>query len=125
MRILVFLVSFATIFTYGSVWYVLILQDTSYWLGSITGVFQVFIQAAVFALTISSYINVVRTPPGSVPSHWKPEGFTDEELEKIRKSSSSQESSRKRNLKVSIPRYCGVCQIYKPQRTHHCSECDV
>ncbi|EEA08334.1 DHHC zinc finger domain-containing protein [Cryptosporidium muris RN66] len=55
----------------------------------------------VFMLFILSFYQCVTTDPGRVPSKW---GFRV-----------GDESKRRR--------YCKVCQVWKPDRTHHCSEC--
>ncbi|OII73372.1 DHHC family palmitoyl transferase [Cryptosporidium ubiquitum] len=55
----------------------------------------------VFALFLISFYQCSNTEPGRVPAKW---GFRV-----------GDESKRRR--------YCKVCQVWKPDRTHHCSEC--
>eukprot|EP01053_Blabericola_migrator_P012209 Blabericola_migrator_1__12208@NODE_758_length_6631_cov_135_724863_g542_i0_p4_GENE_NODE_758_length_6631_cov_135_724863_g542_i0NODE_758_length_6631_cov_135_724863_g542_i0_p4_ORF_typecomplete_len320_score20_65DHHC/PF01529_20/2_2e03DHHC/PF01529_20/1_7e36DUF1129/PF06570_11/2_5DUF1129/PF06570_11/3_4_NODE_758_length_6631_cov_135_724863_g542_i014592418 len=54
-----------------------------------------------FALFLLALSQATTTDPGSVPAHW---GFYVGE-----------ESKRRR--------YCRVCNVWKPDRTHHCSTC--
>lgn len=54
-----------------------------------------------FSLFMMSIFTAMRTEPGRVPSHW---GFY------------VGDEARRR-------RYCRVCNVWKPDRTHHCSQC--
>lgn len=54
-----------------------------------------------FLLFLMSLFAAMRTEPGRVPVHWG--FFVGEEV-------------RRR-------RYCRVCDLWKPDRTHHCSQC--
>eukprot|EP00920_Eleutheroschizon_duboscqi_P025888 GHVT01063947.1.p1 GENE.GHVT01063947.1~~GHVT01063947.1.p1 ORF type:complete len:294 (+),score=-3.01 GHVT01063947.1:983-1864(+) len=55
----------------------------------------------VFILLLSAFAKAVLTDPGSVPANW---GFYFGDDIKRR-------------------RYCKVCHVWKPDRTHHCSAC--
>ncbi|TFK26647.1 palmitoyltransferase PFA4 [Coprinopsis marcescibilis] len=56
-----------------------------------------------------NYFLCITTAPGTVPQGWKPDTHNDGyEVKKL----------------TGTPRYCRVCQCYKPPRTHHCRDCD-
>lgn len=55
----------------------------------------------MFAIFITALIQAITTDPGAVPRHW---GFY------------VGDEARRR-------RYCRVCNVWKPDRTHHCSQC--
>lgn len=55
----------------------------------------------LFGLQLTAFFKAVMTDPGQVPPHW---GFY-----------MGDESKRRR--------YCKVCNVWKPDRTHHCSAC--
>lgn len=55
----------------------------------------------LFFLQMGAFFKAVFTDPGQVPPHW---GFY-----------MGDESKRRR--------YCKVCNVWKPDRTHHCSAC--
>ena len=55
----------------------------------------------LFLLQLGAFFKAVFTDPGHVPPHW---GFY-----------MGDESKRRR--------YCKVCNVWKPDRTHHCSAC--
>lgn len=63
------------------------------------GLFAVF--HLLFFLQLTAFLKAVFTDPGQVPPHW---GFY-----------MGDESKRRR--------YCKVCNVWKPDRTHHCSAC--
>lgn len=63
------------------------------------GLFCVF--HALFLLQLAAFFKAVFTDPGQVPPHW---GFYMGDENKRR-------------------RYCKVCNVWKPDRTHHCSAC--
>ena len=121
---LVFFVFSIFIMDYLSVWLIIIIPSSSYWLGTYIGLFQVFIHFFVFFMAIYSYIKIISTPPGNTPNNWRPKGFTDEELEDAKTVSQSKEKSRTRNREHNVPRYCVICNNFKPPRTHHCTECN-
>ena len=58
----------------------------------------------LFALLLTSLYLTSKTNPGSIPLYW---GFYI-----------GDQSSKKQ-------RYCLLCQVFKPDRTHHCSICNV
>ncbi|KAF6766725.1 palmitoyltransferase PFA4 [Ephemerocybe angulata] len=61
------------------------------------------------AILFWNYYLCVSTDPGTVPSGWKPDTHADGyEVKKL----------------TGAPRYCRMCQCYKPPRTHHCRDCD-
>ncbi|KAH9897747.1 palmitoyltransferase PFA4 [Cubamyces lactineus] len=60
-------------------------------------------------LLLWNYAMCVRTDPGGVPPHWRPD-INDEDGYEVKKLTRS-------------PRYCRTCQNYKPPRAHHCSQC--
>ncbi|KIK70662.1 hypothetical protein GYMLUDRAFT_32702 [Collybiopsis luxurians FD-317 M1] len=56
-----------------------------------------------------NYFLCVTVDPGRVPEDWKPDTHTDGfEVKKL----------------TGKPRYCRMCQTYKPPRTHHCRQCN-
>ncbi|EDR15221.1 uncharacterized protein LACBIDRAFT_145895, partial [Laccaria bicolor S238N-H82] len=56
-----------------------------------------------------NYWLCVVTDPGRVPDSWKPDTHMDGyEVKKL----------------TGGPRYCRMCQNYKPPRTHHCRDCN-
>ncbi|TFK41869.1 DHHC palmitoyltransferase-domain-containing protein [Crucibulum laeve] len=56
-----------------------------------------------------NYFLCVTVDPGQVPESWKPDTHADGyEVKKL----------------TGGPRYCRVCQKYKPPRTHHCRQCN-
>ncbi|KAK0456084.1 palmitoyltransferase PFA4 [Armillaria borealis] len=55
-----------------------------------------------------NYFLSVFTDPGGVPDGWKPD--THEDGYEVKKLTGG-------------PRYCRVCEKYKPPRTHHCRQC--
>ena len=125
MKVLVAIVTFIFLFTYGSVWYIVLLDDTSYWLGSFFGNVQILLQLSVFSMALYSYYVALTTPPGKIPPNWVPDGYTQEELEEAKQAAFSKENNRKRNIELSAARYCDRCQNFKPPRAHHCSECKM
>lgn len=58
----------------------------------------------LFALLLTSLYLTSKTNPGTIPLYW---GFYI-----------GDQSSKKK-------RYCLICQVFKPDRTHHCSICNV
>ncbi|KAF8167385.1 DHHC palmitoyltransferase-domain-containing protein [Crassisporium funariophilum] len=56
-----------------------------------------------------NYFLAVFTDPGRVPDAWKPDTHADGyEVKKL----------------TGAPRYCRMCQKFKPPRTHHCRQCN-
>ncbi|ESK90944.1 palmitoyltransferase pfa4 [Moniliophthora roreri MCA 2997] len=56
-----------------------------------------------------NYYLCVNTDPGTVPDSWKPDSHSDGyEVKKL----------------TGAPRYCRMCKLYKPPRTHHCRQCN-
>ncbi|KAG2022858.1 palmitoyltransferase PFA4 [Coprinopsis cinerea AmutBmut pab1-1] len=61
------------------------------------------------AILFYNYYLCVTTDPGTVPPGWKPDTHSDGyEVKKL----------------TGEPRYCRMCQCYKPPRTHHCRDCN-
>ncbi|KAG7452276.1 zf-DHHC-domain-containing protein [Guyanagaster necrorhizus] len=56
-----------------------------------------------------NYFLCVFTDPGGVPEGWKPD--THEDGYEVKKLTGG-------------PRYCRMCEKYKPPRTHHCRQCN-
>ncbi|KAI9637964.1 Palmitoyltransferase PFA4 [Dioszegia hungarica] len=56
-----------------------------------------------------NYRLCIITPPGGVPSGWRPNMTALENME-VKKGSHG-------------PRYCKTCEHYKPPRAHHCRQC--
>jgi len=125
MRVLVWTVATLLVGTYACVFLTIIAPSPEHWFGSVFGLFHFIFISSLFGIICYSYYVAVTTPPGRIPPGWIPEGFTQEELEEAKQISSSQESSRKRNLDLFAPRFCSKCNQFKPPRSHHCSECDV
>ncbi|KIM47503.1 hypothetical protein M413DRAFT_62143 [Hebeloma cylindrosporum] len=66
--------------------------------------FNVFV-----GLLLWNYFLCVFTDPGRVPTGWKPDTHADGyEVKKL----------------TGAPRYCRMCQNYKPPRSHHCRQCN-
>lgn len=60
-------------------------------------------------LLLLNYFLCVVTDPGQAPAHWKPDTHSDGyEVKKL----------------TGVPRYCRVCEKYKPPRAHHCRQCN-
>eukprot|EP00371_Babesia_bovis_P001071 XP_001609718.1 hypothetical protein [Babesia bovis T2Bo] len=66
------------------------------------GIFMTGIFNILYGLFFISFIRSSNTDPGSVPANW---GFYMGDDTKRR-------------------RYCKVCNVWKPDRTHHCSACN-
>ncbi|EJC98733.1 zf-DHHC-domain-containing protein [Fomitiporia mediterranea MF3/22] len=56
-----------------------------------------------------NYYLTVTTDPGRVPKYWEPDTHSEEGYE-VKPLSGR-------------PRYCRMCDSYKPPRTHHCRQC--
>ncbi|KAF5352496.1 hypothetical protein D9756_005887 [Leucocoprinus leucothites] len=60
-------------------------------------------------LLLWNYYLCVNTDPGTVPDAWRPDTHLDGyEVKKL----------------TGAPRYCRMCQRYKPPRSHHCRQCN-
>ncbi|KAF9531906.1 DHHC palmitoyltransferase-domain-containing protein [Crepidotus variabilis] len=60
-------------------------------------------------LLLWNYFLCVFTDPGRVPAGWKPDTHADGlEVKKL----------------TGQPRYCRMCEQYKPPRSHHCKQCN-
>eukprot|EP00922_Rhytidocystis_sp_ex-Travisia-forbesii_P024457 GHVS01035904.1.p1 GENE.GHVS01035904.1~~GHVS01035904.1.p1 ORF type:complete len:330 (-),score=37.59 GHVS01035904.1:329-1318(-) len=81
--------------------YVIILLRPLLWPLSIAGVVITVLFHISFTLLCLSFLKCVATDPGEVPPNW---GFYMGDDTKRR-------------------RYCKVCNVWKPDRTHHCSAC--
>ena len=125
MLVLVFLVVAIFLMDYSTVWIVMYLPSAGYWLGTPIGLLQVAFHGFIFFMALLSYYKAVTTPPGTIPMYWKPDGFTEEQLEKAKSIATSKEKSKVRNFKANVPRFCSRCDRFKPPRAHHCSECNV
>lgn len=68
---------------------------------------------ALVALIFTNYYLCVRTDPGSVPREWEPDWAALDE------SGAGLEVKRH----TGAPRYCRLCDAYKPPRAHHCRSC--
>eukprot|EP00696_Hemimastix_kukwesjijk_P012381 gnl/Hemi2/25510_TR8578_c0_g1_i1.p1 gnl/Hemi2/25510_TR8578_c0_g1~~gnl/Hemi2/25510_TR8578_c0_g1_i1.p1 ORF type:complete len:334 (+),score=38.53 gnl/Hemi2/25510_TR8578_c0_g1_i1:59-1060(+) len=64
----------------------------------------------LFLLTLSSYFRAVFTDPGGVPDSWKDGKFACRALGRPESD-------------VDQLRFCSICAVFKPDRTHHCSVC--
>ncbi|GLB35853.1 putative mediates the reversible addition of palmitate to target proteins, thereby regulating their membrane association and biological function [Lyophyllum shimeji] len=61
------------------------------------------------AMLLWNYFLCVTTDPGRVPDSWRPDTHSDGyEVKKL----------------TGSPRYCRMCDKYKPPRTHHCRTCN-
>ncbi|KAF9015709.1 palmitoyltransferase PFA4 [Cyathus striatus] len=61
------------------------------------------------AMLLWNYYLCVTTDPGHVPDSWKPDTHADGyEVKKL----------------TGAPRFCRMCQKYKPPRAHHCRQCN-
>ncbi|RDB28498.1 Palmitoyltransferase PFA4 [Hypsizygus marmoreus] len=61
------------------------------------------------AMLLWNYFLCIVTDPGHVPEHWKPDTHSEGyEVKKL----------------TGAPRYCRVCEKYKPPRAHHCRSCN-
>ncbi|KAF8078935.1 zf-DHHC-domain-containing protein [Lyophyllum atratum] len=61
------------------------------------------------AMLLWNYFLCVVTDPGQVPDTWRPDTHSDGyEVKKL----------------TGAPRYCRMCDRYKPQRAHHCRTCN-
>lgn len=59
-----------------------------------------------------NYWKACRTDPGGVPKNWEPPNNpTENSVIELKKSSNQ-------------PRFCRTCNVYKPPRSHHCSQCE-
>lgn len=76
----------------------LLILDIHPWSDTSTAVFLIFYNL-IFVLLAWSIIQTIRTDPGRVPIQW---GF---------------------GLNNPTRKYCLICHVYKPERTHHCSSC--
>ncbi|KAJ3567336.1 hypothetical protein NP233_g6433 [Leucocoprinus birnbaumii] len=60
-------------------------------------------------LLLWNYYLCVNTDPGTVPDGWRPDTHSDGfEVKKL----------------TGTPRYCRMCEKYKPPRSHHCRQCN-
>ncbi|KAF9454208.1 palmitoyltransferase PFA4 [Macrolepiota fuliginosa MF-IS2] len=60
-------------------------------------------------LLLWNYYLCIITDPGTVPESWRPDTHTEGyEVKKL----------------TGSPRYCRMCQKYKPPRSHHCKQCN-
>merc|ERR1719348_442193 len=82
-----------------------------------------------------SYYMIVFSPPGSVPVSWK---LSQEKVDQLSGAKSEEEwkeilADMSRSLGCTVKqrsvqnavRYCEKCLCIKPDRSHHCSVCDV
>lgn len=76
----------------------LLILDIHPWSDTSTAVFLIFYNL-IFVLLLWSIVQTIRTDPGRVPIQW---GF---------------------GLNNPTRKYCLICHVYKPERTHHCSSC--
>lgn len=58
-----------------------------------------------------NYYLACSTDPGKVPHNWEPPAFV------------SQPSEGAKRQGITAPRFCKTCNVFKPPRSHHCSEC--
>jgi len=67
----------------------------------------------MFAFLMLSFIRVASTDPGDIPS-WFADNVSPSAKLKVKTVEQKSDGSR---------RYCNKCQLYKPDRTHHCRVC--
>ena len=103
-----------------TLWTVDILPFSDYWLLTPFGACKLIILHVVIALLLTSFFLATWTSPGHVPSEWAPAGATDEEMEKAKAVA---KENKWGDHRPRLVRYCVKCALYKPLRTHHCSEC--
>ena len=82
-----------------------------------------------------TYYKVVSTPPGQVPTAWK---LASSDVERLTGAKSEEEwkavlaslgnqigcQVKQRSVQNAV-RYCEKCLSIKPDRSHHCSVCEV
>jgi hypothetical protein len=87
--------------------------------------------------TVHCYYRSLYAEPGKVPPGWRPPQLADASEEEVRakveeykrtvsqEKSSTKKAARKKYVQLEEPefRYCGHCEAFKPERTHHCREC--
>jgi len=99
-----------------------------------------FIFNLLFFMLLLSFFRSIRTHPGSIPQLpiWKEATFgissNDEERFRSILNDESSDILQNRDFIINLPvverkkkdtqyRYCATCEIYKPDRTHHCRIC--
>ena len=89
----------------------------------------------IFVMLVSSYYKVVTTVPGQVPQSWI---LTSADVDKLTGAKTEEEwkavlaslgrhigcDVKQRSVQNAV-RYCEKCLAIKPDRSHHCSICEV
>lgn len=66
-----------------------------------------------------NYILAIKTDPGRVPTDWV---YLLALLLIVQKPNAT-DSVIQVKKKNAEPRFCRICKVFKPPRSHHCSEC--
>lgn len=80
-------------------------------LPSFSGITNLTFSTAIITLILTSYYKSIVTPPGYVPSSWRPDLESGIEPEDTTQGGP--------NVK-----FCQKCSMPKPERAHHCRVCD-
>jgi len=96
------------------------------WLG-LNGLFG-FIDALISNYLIFqlfyNYLLSVLTDPGRVPSGWKPDNLSEEQMKEIQEMTTKGTKDTDPHLVFTGVKWCRKCPGWKPPRAHHCSECE-
>eukprot|EP01064_Diplonema_japonicum_P012072 TRINITY_DN1954_c0_g3_i1.p1 TRINITY_DN1954_c0_g3~~TRINITY_DN1954_c0_g3_i1.p1 ORF type:complete len:303 (+),score=12.91 TRINITY_DN1954_c0_g3_i1:55-909(+) len=85
------------------------------------GMVQTGVTIQLVLLLLVSYSRCVWTDPGGVGDEWKHAGHAEQG--DINFAFSDKRIACHELKENGDPRYCKTCEVFKPDRTHHCSAC--
>jgi len=81
-----------------------------------------------FILLCTSYYKTMKTSPGKVDKGWTPSDMSVEELRMIKDSDQNFNIKKQDYIDIDYfyqPKWCKVCENWKPPRSHHCKDINV
>eukprot|EP01100_Stratorugosa_tubuloviscum_P005646 TRINITY_DN2516_c0_g1_i2.p1 TRINITY_DN2516_c0_g1~~TRINITY_DN2516_c0_g1_i2.p1 ORF type:complete len:301 (+),score=52.46 TRINITY_DN2516_c0_g1_i2:55-957(+) len=120
MKIVVFGVCLYILFTFFCLVYVLMMIDALKHFISI--IFTIIIPSIFVLFIYWTYYKACTIGPGYVPLAWAPEFFSKDQLEKAKLK--ALEKNFQNFISYEKPTYCIKCAAWKPERAHHCKDCN-
>lgn len=111
-----------------TIWVYIVLICVNYLImhGRKLGITLVVIFSILLSMVVLSFVRIIFTPPGYVPRFKDLKACSSSDVELKTYIADQMRTFYLYDVYVcendGFPRWCAVCEVYKPDRAHHCSE---